>query len=248
MTGTSGDSAHGTSAFFDLDKDPFAHRLLSEFGESWQIVEAIPALATLLTSSPRVAGTIMDGAWVNLDSVHLEPGAVVEPGAYVEGPTYLGPGVRIRQGAYVRGNCIFLAGSLLGHGSEAKSAVFLSGAKAAHFAYVGDSILGHSVNLGSGVTLSNLPFSPAGESRPVTISNERGVVASLRKFGAVIGDGSQLGARVVTNPGTFLGAESVVYPATVVPRGGYPPGSVLRSGNFTIEVESRVDYDQSGRG
>ena len=49
-----------------------------------------------------------------------------------------------------------MTGSVLGHASESKHSLFLPGAKAPHFNYVGDSILGSNVNLGAGVKLSNL--------------------------------------------------------------------------------------------
>ena len=44
----------------------------------------------------------------------------------------------------------------MGNSSEIKNSVLLPGAKAPHFNYVGDSIVGFNVNLGAGVKLSNV--------------------------------------------------------------------------------------------
>ena len=45
---------------------------------------------------------------------------------------------------------------MVGHTTEVKGSIFFDDAKAGHFAYVGDSILGKNVNLGAGTKLSNL--------------------------------------------------------------------------------------------
>ncbi len=113
-------------------------------------------VARLTGGGRRIDGTVMDGAWLSDAPIVIEAGAIVEPGAYILGPAYIGSGAVVRHGAYVRENVILLAGSTLGHTSEAKNALFLPGAAAPHFAYVGDSILGHRVNLGAGTKLSNL--------------------------------------------------------------------------------------------
>jgi len=44
----------------------------------------------------------------------------------------------------------------------------------------------------------------------------------LRKFGAILGDGVQVGCNAVLNPGTLMGAECIVYALASV-RGYYPP-------------------------
>ncbi|MCB9006174.1 MAG: hypothetical protein H6656_02090 [Ardenticatenaceae bacterium] len=48
----------------------------------------------------------------------------MEPGAYVQGPAYIGAGATVRHRAYVRENVILLPGSSLGHASEAKMRSF----------------------------------------------------------------------------------------------------------------------------
>ncbi len=98
----------------------------------------------------------------------------------------------------------------MGHSSEIKNSVLLPGSKAPHFNYVGDSILGISVNIGAGVKLSNV----RNDRKEVTIKMENGerLGTGLRKLGALIGDGSQLGCNVVTNPGTIIAPSSMISP------------------------------------
>jgi len=154
---------------------------------------------------------------VSIDSsngiVHIDESAIIEPGVHIIGPAYIGPNAIIRHGAYIREYSWICANALVGHSSETKHSVLLPGAKAPHFNYVGDSVLGPEVNLGAGVKLSNLR-NDGGEVH-VRIKGER-IASGLRKFGAIIGEGSQLGCNAVTNPGVVLGPRCMVMPNTTV--------------------------------
>ena len=156
--------------------------------------------------------------------VHVEEGAVLEPHVHLIGPCLIESNVTIRSHAYVREYTWMMEGSLLGHASESKHALFLPGAKAPHFNYVGDSVLGSNVNLGAGVKLSNLRHD--GEAIGIWLDDVRRATG-LRKFGAIIGDGAQLGCNAVTNPGTVLGKSCMVHPNTTV-GGFHAEGSVIR--------------------
>ncbi len=154
--------------------------------------------------------------------VELAPGCVVEPGALVKGPTRIGSCTEIRQGAYIRGKCVIGSGCVVGHTTEMKSSIMLDGAKAGHFAYIGDSILGKGCNLGAGTKLANLKVT----GTTVRIPLPGGPVdTGLRKLGAIIGDGVELGCNSVTNPGVLLGRGCLVLPATSIMPGCYRPGS-----------------------
>ena len=145
--------------------------------------------------------------------VMIELGAVIEPSTHFIGPCFVGKGATIKHGAYIRENAWICSSALVGHCSEVKHSILLPGAKAPHFNYVGDSILGPNVNLGAGVKLSNLR-NDGGEVH-VRIKGER-VPSGLRKFGAIIGEDSQLGCNAVTNPGVVLGPRCMVMPNTTV--------------------------------
>ena len=89
----------------------------------------------------------------------------------------------------------------------------LPGAKAPHFSYVGDSILGTGVNLGAGTKLSNLRND--GKEVNVRIDGNRHGTG-LRKFGAILGENCQLGCNSVTNPGVVIGCDGFVHPNATV--------------------------------
>lgn len=171
------------------------------------------------------ATVIHAGAVFMDDQVHIAPGAVVEPGALLKGPSFIGPGTEVRQGAYLRGGCLVGRGCVVGHTTEMKNTAMLDGAKAGHFAYLGDSILGREVNLGAGTKLANLKII----DRPFHIKvGEQVYTISRRKFGAIIGDHTETGCNSVTNPGTVLGKRVLVAPCQSVPGGFHPAQTIIR--------------------
>jgi len=152
--------------------------------------------------------------------VHIVDGSLIGPSSHIEGPSYIAG--EVRHGAYVRSHSWICRGAVVGHATEVKHSLLLPGAKAPHFNYVGDSILGRGVNLGAGCKLSNL----RNDGRQIRIHN-LGVDTQLRKFGAILGEGVQIGCNAVCNPGTVLGTNCNVWPNVTV-SGGHPAGSVLR--------------------
>ena len=147
------------------------------------------------------------------EGIVVDATATVEAGAYLIGPCYIGPRAVVRSGAYVREYSWICADAVVGHATEVKHSILLPGAKAPHFNYVGDSILGKDVNLGAGTKLSNLR-NDGGEVH-VRLNGER-LPSGLRKFGAVLGEGVATGCNSVTNPGVVLGCNSTVWPNATV--------------------------------
>lgn len=208
------------AALFDLEGLPFAELLDVPF--AWGALGK-PLTAWLVANGCRdLRGTVEDGAFV-LGDVVLGEGSVIEPGAYVKGPCWIGRNVEVRHGAYIRGHAIIGDGAVVGHATEVKGSIFLPGAKAGHFAYVGDSILGRDVNLGAGTKLANLRLK--GDEVTVKAAGGR-VPTGLRKFGAILGDGVQTGCNSVTNPGTVLGKGCHVHPC-VATGGWHAAGTVI---------------------
>ena len=171
------------------------------------------------------ASVIMAGATFAGGRIRIGKGVLIEPGAFIKSPTIIGDQTEVRHGAYIRGNCLFGRNCVVGHVTEVKHSIFLDRAKAGHFAYLGDSILGNEVNLGAGTKLANLRFIK-GE---IPISIPGGLVKTgLRKLGAILGDHVQTGCNSVTNPGTLLGKKSMVIPNTTVPSGYHVDNSLIR--------------------
>lgn len=164
---------------------------------------------------------------INPELISIGKGTIVEPGAYIQGPCIIGDHCTIRHGAYIRGNVITGDHCVIGHCTEVKSSLFLNHAHAAHFAYVGDSILGNHVNLGAGVKLANLLFNKKNIKIKI---NDQQIDTGKRKLGSILGDHSQLGCNAVANPGTILGKKACVYPCINV-AGFIPEEHSVRANN-----------------
>jgi NDP-sugar pyrophosphorylase family protein len=100
-------------------------------------------------------------------------------------------------------NCI------VGHGTELKNVILFPEARAAHFSYLGDSILGHHVNLGAGVKCANVRLD--GQVISVRIEGKK-ICTGRKKLGAIIGNRVQLGCNAVTNPGTLISPDTLCPP------------------------------------
>lgn len=169
--------------------------------------------------------TVEVGAFIVGENIEFKNGVKVESSAWVTGPTIFGENTTVRHGAYVRGGVITGKGAVIGHTSEIKSSILMNHAKAAHFAYVGDSILGSHVNLGAGTKISNLKIT---QDEIVLRIEGQNVPTGLRKMGAIVGDGSETGCNSVLNPGVLLGMGCMVYPATAVKNKYYSEKSIIR--------------------
>jgi len=169
------------------------------------------------------ASVIYAGAILMDDEIYIGKGTVIEPGVLIKGPAIIGNNTELRQGAYLRGDTLIGNGCVVGHTTELKSCVMLGESKAGHFAYIGDSILG-KVNLGAGTKLANLKMF---ESNIVINIKGRRYETGLRKFGAILADGTETGCNSVTAPGTMLGKDVLLYPNTTA-RGYYPPKTIIK--------------------
>ena len=180
------------------------------------------------------AAVILPGAFMADDKIIIGAGTIVEPGAFIKGPAIIGKGSEIRHGAYIRGDCLVGNGCIVGHTTELKGSIMLDGAKAAHFAYVGDSILGKDVNLGAGTKLANLKIIPGSIS--VSADKER-YDTGRRKLGAILGDHTETGCNSVTSPGTLMGPSSIVYAGVSVPGGYYPRRTIIRPAHGHLQIQ-----------
>lgn len=168
-------------------------------------------LETLLN---RVEGDLIQGdvdaRAIIGDRVFIAPNAVVEPNAVIKGPAWIGAGTTIRSGAYVRENVIVGDNCTLGNSSEFKNCLLFNQCEVPHFNYVGDSILGFKAHLGAGVICSNVRL----DRENVRVKSNGFIDTGLRKFGAIVGDRTEVGCNSVLSPGSILGCDCIVYPLT----------------------------------
>jgi NDP-sugar pyrophosphorylase family protein len=210
--------------FFDLSS--FEHHAIFEdprVRNVWDVLKLIDEyLETILQA--QILGEVDPRAYLIGEQIYIAPGARVEAGAYIAGPAYIGAGSVVRHGAYIRGKALVGENCVVGHDTEVKNAIFLNGAKAGHFAYVGDSILGNKVNLGAGTKLAN--FKLRGTEIRLRVDGQI-ISTGLRKFGAILGDDVSLGCNTVCNPGALVGPRSGAHALSLV--SGYHPAESLIS-------------------
>src|SRR5437868_4273313 len=104
---------------------------------------------------PAVLGELLGKPFIS-NQVFVGAGTIVEQGAVLKGPAWIGENCHVRSGCYVRENVIVGDGVVMGNSCEFKNSIILDEAQVPHFNYVGDSILGYRAHLGAGAILSNV--------------------------------------------------------------------------------------------
>src|SRR5437773_4017822 len=165
------------------------------------------------------------------EQVFIGQGTVVEDGAMIKGPAIIGCNCQIRHNAYLREDVIVGDNCVVGNSSELKNVLMFNDCQAPHFNYVGDSILGHKTHLGAGVKVSNIKLDGAN----VTVEMDgKPFDTGLRKFGALLGDGSEIGCNAVLNPGSIIGRGAIIYPN--VNWRGFLPANMIAKNKAAVEV------------
>ncbi len=191
--------------YFDLDAAPW--EWVSKIKEALES-EGVPKGTSGFDSLP--SGVVIEG------DVYIHPTVDISPNVVIQGPAYIGANTKIRPGAFIRGNVIVGENCVLGNSCEFKNCLLLDNVQAAHFNYVGDTVLGNKTHLAAGVICSNLRLDQA--SVKINLPEGR-TETGMRKLGALIGDGAEVGCNSVLNPGTVLGKRSLVFPSMAF--GGY---------------------------
>ena len=199
---------HFTQSSEELEKNLFHGKTLTDLVGNQLTTLLEKLLDDLGVKSDPIVETLVPSQATVKGRVYISRGVKIEPTAYIAGPCYIGPNAQIRHGAYIRGSVFVGSEAVVGHATEVKGSIFCHHAKAGHFAYVGDSILGTNANLGAGTKLANLKFS--GTEVKIRLADGSKISTGLRKLGAIIGANAQTGCNAVLSPGTVL------YPKTAV--------------------------------
>jgi NDP-sugar pyrophosphorylase family protein len=194
------------SDLFDLTQTEHA-AIFDGCQYAWDALKKIKAyLETNLR--PELRNTCEGRAFIG-KNVFIGKGTVVEDGVMIKGPAIIGANCQIRHNAYLREDVIIGDGCVIGNSCEFKNVLLFNNCQVPHFSYVGDSIFGYKAHLGAGVKISNVKLVPGN----VTVEMEgQPCDTGLRKFGALLGDNTDVGCNTVLNPGTIVGRGSVIYP------------------------------------
>lgn len=179
------------------------------------------------------------GEYVSISGNYfIDEGTKIHPNAVIQGPVIIGKNVEIQSGALIRPGTIIGDNCVVGHGSEIKHSILQNKAKVASLAFCGDTILGKSTRIGSGIILANRRF----DQKNITVKiNGEKIDVGTDFFGAVIGDSTRLGANSTTVPGTFVGPYTWILP-TVQVRGFVPAEKrVFPLAEYRVEENPRVE-------
>lgn len=177
---------------------------------------------------PDLPGVVIRG------QVRLGQDCTIDPFVLIEGPVWIGNRVHIRSGALIRPGTVLGDDVVVGHAAEVKNAHVARGAKLQSNVFVGDSILGQEVRIGSGTILANRRFDQA----DIVLDLPEGPLVTNRdKLGAIIGDRTRFGANATTAPGTVVGPDCLVYSAASI-AGFVPPRSIVKL-RQSIEIVAR---------
>ena len=224
---------------YDLDHT-LAKDYLSKFTYPWEALEkAKEYIKEQIVDKDVKINKAEMGEYVSISGNYfIDEGTKIHANAVIQGPVMIGKNVEIQSGALVRPWTVIGDNCVVGHASEIKHAIMQNKSKVASLAFCGDTILGKSTRIGSGIILANRRF----DQKNITVKiNGTKYDVGTDFFGAIIGDSTRLGANSTTVPGTFIGPYTWILP-TVQVRGFIPAERrVFPLAEYKIDENPRVE-------
>lgn len=208
-----------TTELYDLSKTISA-ALLEQSEYPWQILGKIKEFIVELGKSldKEKFDEVAPNVWI-------AKSATVYPSAHIDGPCIIDENSEIRHCAFIRGGVIVGKNCVVGNSTEMKNCIIFDNVQIPHFNYVGDSVLGFKSHLGAGAVTSNVKS----DKTLVTVMNDgERIETGLKKFGAMVGDFTEVGCNSVLCPGTVIGKNCTIYPLSRV-RGFLKENSIFKS-------------------
>lgn len=166
---------------------------------------------------------IAKGIWIHKT-------ASVAKSAQICPPCIIGEETQVRHCAFIRGSVLIGKGCVIGNSTEIKNSILFDGVQVPHYNYIGDSILGFRAHLGAGAVTSNVKS----DKSEVCLNIDGEIIhTEMKKFGAIIGDESEIGCGSVLNPGTIIGRNTTVYPLVSV-RGTRESNCIVKSTDVAV--------------
>lgn len=158
------------------------------------------------------------------EDIWIAKSAIIAASASLNGPLIVDEEAEIRHCAFIRGNAIVGKGAVVGNSTELKNVILFNKVQVPHYNYVGDSVLGYKAHMGAGAVTSNVK-----SDKTLIVVKDADVQyeTGLKKMGAMLGDRVEVGCNSVLNPGTVIGRDSNVYPASSV-RGVIPANHIYK--------------------
>lgn len=147
------------------------------------------------------------------ENIWVAKSAKISKSAEIIPPCIIDEEAEIRHCAYIRGNVIIGKKAVIGNSTEVKNAIIFNECQVPHFNYVGDSVLGYKAHMGASSICSNV----RADKEEVTIKyKDQKIGTNLKKFGAIIGDHTEIGCGAILNPGTITAQNTIIYPLTSI--------------------------------
>lgn len=214
---------------FDLTQT-IAARLFGMYTYPW---EALSHIGKCITS---IGKHLPEEEYQKLGTnIWIHRKARIARSVMMTGPAIICAGAEIRQGAFLRGNTIIGEKAVVGNSCELKNAILFNGVQVPHYNYVGDSILGYKAHMGAGAVTSNVK---SDKTLVKVHALDGDIETGLKKMGAILGDGVEVGCNSVLNPGTVIGKNTNIYPLSSV-RGCIAPNSIFKKPGEVVEKEVR---------
>lgn len=148
-------------------------------------------------------------------AVHVEEGAIICHGAYIEGPVVVGRYCRVGNNSLIRGSTRLGSGVRLGFGAEIKNAIIGRDVSIGPQCFVADSKIDERAYLGAQVRTSNHRL----DRQTVKVWVDGGLQdTGMEKLGCFIGADASLGIQTIVLPGRSIAPNALFAPRIVIQR------------------------------
>jgi len=139
--------------------------------------------------------------------VHIEDDVIIKAGATIIGPCYIGRNSFIGHNALLREYTSIGSDCIIGFGVEVKNSVIMSETEIGRLSFVGDSVIGKNVEVGSATIMVNVKKDQTAVGVEI---DGKTIDSGLKKLGSFIGDNAWIGANHTFLPGTKIPADKVI--------------------------------------
>ena len=159
-----------------------------------------------ISASARIsAGVILDASE---GAIIIDEDALIDIGALIKGPTYIGKNSTINLGAKLNGEvCI---GPYCKIGGEVEHTTFHGYSNKQHDGFLGHSYIGEWVNLGANTNNSDLKNN---YGLIQLIKDDQKIETGMQFLGTMMGDYSRTGISTMLNTGTIIGLGANIFGA-----------------------------------
>lgn len=206
------------SCLYDLSHTQ-ARSLLEQYTYPWEV---LPHIGTFIK---ELGKTLSEEEYEKRgENVWVHKTAKVFDSAYLGENIIIGRDAEVRHCAFLRSNALVGEGAVVGNSTELKNVILFDKVQVPHYNYVGDSILGYKAHMGAGSITSNVKS----DKLLVKVHTEEGdMETGIKKFGAMVGDGVEVGCGSILNPGSVIGRNCNIYPLSSV-RGCVDENSIYK--------------------